>query len=266
MVFILPEQEDMMGHFADPVSFLRAYGDVYEKQRGVPVKIGLQDIPYYECFEQELLEMVLERVFSEDGGEPRVAGAENMLEAFRQCRFFDEELYNVATLAIIKGVAMLLDRIDQEVQQQNFLSVRYLYFYTTEPVDLTRVLIEPCLQCIEQPRALVQRMLDVKKSIEDVNMQLKEVGMSFLADDGRLRCRINLSDVLLGRSRIEHYNLVNICESVFDLVLVKAAGMAPENGYLYVMEFYSEYITFDVGSEESIACIKVYLDGLLAKY
>ncbi|KHN69933.1 hypothetical protein CWI42_041290 [Ordospora colligata] len=266
MTLMLPEQEDMMGHFADPVSFINAYTHVYEKQKGVPVKIGLQDILYYEWFEQALLEMVLERVFSKDGGEPRVVEAEDALESFRQHRFFDEEFYNVATLVIIKGVAMLLDRIDQEVCQRSFVNVRYLYFYTIMPVDLTRILIEPCLECIEQPKVLMQTMLEVKKSVEDVNMQLNEVDVSFLADDARLSCRINLSDVLLGPARIKHYSLNNIYGSVFDLVLVRAAGMTSENAYLYVMEVYSEYITFEIGPEELVECLKEYLNKLMTGY
>lgn len=259
----LPEQESMMREFADPVDFIGKYVDVYEKQRGVPVKVYLEDISYYERFEAVFLDMVLRQVLSPGPGDLNVPEAEALLAGFCSRQFFDERFYLESTLVLIKGIAVLIDRVDQEVQRGDFGNLRYLYHYTTDPIDLTRVLAGPYAQYVEDPCVLAGKMSELRRTVEFVNGQVEGAGRSFLADDRRLRDRMNLSEGILGPQRVERYEARDVYRSIFDLLMVRAGGMCVEEGYMYIMGFCSEYVVCDVGSESDIQGLKEYAGALL---
>ncbi|AFM98128.1 hypothetical protein EHEL_040770 [Encephalitozoon hellem ATCC 50504] len=265
MKLSLDEQEGVMKEFADPVEFIKGYVDVYEKQRGVPVKVYLEDISYYERFEPMFLDLVLKRALSEGSSDLNFPEVEELLHAFCGKEFYDERFYLESTLVLIKGIAILVDRVDQEVQRRMFDNVRYLYYYTTEPIDLTRVLVDPCTRCIQDPPALVKEMAKLRETVGFVNKQLEDVGNSFLANDRRLKDRMNLSEGILGQKRIEKYRIEDVYGSIFDLLMVKATGMDMESGYVYIMGFCSEFIMSEVGEEDAILHLKEYANGLLIK-
>lgn len=254
-----------MKEFSDPVEFIREYVDVYEKQRNVPVKVYLEDISYYERFEPIFLDLVIGRALSEGSSDLNLPEVEELLHEFCKKEFYDERFYLECTLVLIKGIAILIDRVDQEVQRQNFNNLRYLYYYTTEPIDLTRMLVDPYTRYIEDPQILVSRMAELRRTVEFVNKQVKGVGSSFLAKDSRLKDRMNLSEGILGQKRIDDYKIEDVYGSIFDLLMVKATGMEVELGYVYIMGFCSEFLVSELGDEESILRLKEYANSLLSK-
>lgn len=260
----LDEQRGVMKEFADPVEFIRDYIDVYEKQRSVPVKVYLEEISYYERFEPMFLDLVLGKALSE-GSDLNFPEVEELLQTFCSKEFYDERFYLESTLVLIKGIAILIDRVDQEIQKRKFDNVRYLYYYTTESIDLTQVLVDPYTRYIQDPPALVSKMGELRETVEFVNRQLEGVGNSFLVNDKRLKERMNLSEGILGQKRIEKYKIEDVYRSIFDLLMVRATGMDVESGYVYIMGFCSEFLVSEVGDEKTILCLKEYASGLLSK-
>ncbi|KMV66289.1 hypothetical protein M970_040790 [Encephalitozoon cuniculi EcunIII-L] len=261
----LVEQEEVMREFGDPVEFIRKYIDVYERQRSVPVKVFLEDVSYYERFEPRFLDLVLKRALSEESADLNLPEVEALLCSFREKEFYDERFYLESTLVLIKGIAILVDRVDQEVQRNDFRNLRYLYYYTDEAIDLTRILVGPYTRYVEDPQVLVSKMPELRNAVELVNKQLEGVGRSFLADDERLKDRVNLSEGILGTRRIERYVTEEVYGSIFDLLIVKATGMDVDSGYLYIMGFCSEFLVHEAGSEETILRLKEYAAALLSK-
>lgn len=264
MDFSIVEQEEVMGDFHDPTDFVRTYIDVYIKQRNVPVKVYLRDLPYYEKFEPAFLDMVLGRSLS-TASVLNFPEMETLLAGFSNEDFYDKEFYLGCTLVLIKGVAVLVDRVDQEVQRSDFSNIRYLYYYTIEPVDMTWVLVDRCSRHTDEPARLVEEMSSLRGTVDFINNQLCGVGRSFLASDRRLLDRISLSEKIVGSSRTERYEVGDVYKCIFDLVMVAADRMDVESGYLYIMEFCSEYMTAELGSEESIAHLKEYSSTLLSR-
>lgn len=265
MRFVLAEQEEMMNDFDDPVEFVRAYTNMYIRQRDVPVKVYLDDIVYYRKFESMFLDVVLKRSLSADAPILNFPEVESLLFEFRNREFYDKRFYLESTLILIKGIAILVDRVDQEVQRHEFSNVRYLYYYTTQPVDLTRVLVEACSSCVKQIDRLVKSMSELRNTVSYINKQLEGLDRSFLADDKRLKDRMDLSDRILGMERVEKYSVDGVYGRVFDLVADAADKMEASNGYLYVMEFCSEYLTAELGQDDSIARLKEYSTSLLKR-
>lgn len=266
MNFCLVEQENMMNDFSDPIDFIRAYTDVYGKQMTVPVKVYLEDLPYYKRFEAVFLDTVLRQSLSTGEATLNFPEVEVLILDFKDQPFYDKQFYSSSTLILIKGIAILIDRVDQEVRKCDFSNIRYLYYYTTEPIDLTRILVSLCSKNMNDPALLVTKMAELKTILNFVNAQLESIGSSFLAHDKRLKDRMTLSEDLLGIRRVEEYSIKDVHRCVFDLVAVKASGMKTNEGYLYVMEFCSEYLTTEVGNEESIAHLKEYSNSLLDKH
>lgn len=262
MRLVLPEQEALLRSFSDPTDFVKTYLDVYRKQISVPVKVYLDDIPYYQVFESEFLDAVLRQSLSSpvDFGE-----IEAMMCSVERERFYDRRFHSESTLILIKGIAVLVDRVDQEVQRQDFSGVRHLFHYTAEPVDLTLVLTVQCSRCIRNPQQLVGRIGELRSAVEFVNAQLEDVGRSAFAEDKRLRDRMSLSENVLGRERRERYEMGDVYQSVFDLVAVAADAMDVSEGYVYIMEFCSEFVTVGLGSEDVVEGLKRHAGAMLGE-
>jgi hypothetical protein len=259
----ISEQEELLQDFKCPLDFIECYTRTYIKQLDVPTKVQLTDIPYYSKFECAFLEDVLNQALAQEADRMIFRRMEELLWGFRSHKYYDRRFYDETSLVLIKGISVFVDRIDQEIRKRNYSNIRHLYYYCSDKIDVGEILVGRLVENIKDVDFVIREMGEMEKAVEFINGEIRDAGTSCFSRDKRLRSRVVLSDQMLGVERVGEYKRDELYRYIMDAMKMEGACRDVNEGYLFIMEFYSGCITGGMGSEEMLRELKEYADSLI---
>lgn len=264
MKMCIREQEEIIkGAFKNPVEFIEAYKKMYNKQSIVPVKLQLSEIPYYCIFQKELLEGVLEVVQRKVICPDYLCNLEEALYDFQESEFIDLSFLTSTKLILIKGIAILMDRIDQEMKSYDFTNINLFFKYNSSPIDLTKHLSLYLENSWVHFSELIVKLKELREAIDLINYKLDGIELSRMSEEPELLARINISVIFLGEERKVNYDYLIVCESLRLNLETKAKNMEQNEGFMYIMGFISEYLTSGMSDDALLENLKIFAYSLI---
>lgn len=245
--------DELLGDFSSPLDFVSVYSANYDRQAQVPYKVFRDMIPYFSSFDITFLDHLFQHILAntESPGslEEYLLHVENVILECRTRRFYDKEFYDLCCLIYIKALAFLVDQCEFKVlsyslsqKKKDFVPyVKLLYRFSSERLDLRRLFTKMVRTNLENAVDVVNDLESVGNLIKETNSMLREIPeLTKFNADKRYLDRLNISEKIVGSSRIEEYSFESTLNAVLDSIEAESKKMPKEQGYIRIMDFISE--------------------------
>lgn len=174
----IPEQQELLREFDDPLEFMMLYIHIFEQQLRCSTKVFLHQIPYYKKFQIDFLNRLLQLCLDEPLNQLTLVGIEEKLYEWRNRKLYCPEFYACCVSSVLKGMNILLDRAEAEVLSGNLDALPLLYRYSFYKIDVTGLLKQTTLEELSRDNYAVIRTL--RDSVKRLNDLLKTATTSGL--------------------------------------------------------------------------------------
>ncbi|KAI5177598.1 hypothetical protein PAEPH01_2488 [Pancytospora epiphaga] len=142
----IPEQNELLRDFQDPIEFMLLYISLYEQQLCCSTKVYLHQIPYFAKFQIDFLRKTLELGSEGTSGLITLDSLESVLVAFHKKPFYDEIFYSHTIEILFKGLNISLDYVLSEIMNGCYDNIGFLYKYLPYDIDLTKLIAQQAME------------------------------------------------------------------------------------------------------------------------
>ncbi|KAF5139720.1 hypothetical protein AAJ76_1900046273 [Vairimorpha ceranae] len=270
MQYTIKEHEMKKKNYKTPIDFIEDYIIMYSKQAKVPYKLYFKNLEYSKIYEISLFNYLVETKIE------NYQILENLLKKMVVMQWCDHTFYNLTLSIFIKGVAIALDKVIQQVEVLDFTNVNFLYFYSNANINLYFVMALKIVNCLHITKENKNREIKLKildtfwfllvkcyKDIENINRALTSYNQSQFINNEELKKRVFIPEILLGSKRIDIYERKQLMSCILQEIKIKAQKMCTEKLYIFIVNLISELIIREICDESELVDFHEYSRDLL---
>ncbi len=242
----IPEQEEIMKDFEDPVEFLINYITVFKNQLNCSMKVFLNEIPYYKKFHVDFIKKILEISINEPIETSSIFIIEEIILFFKDQPFHDKDFLICCASIMFKGYNILLSRAEEEILNDNFVNIGILYKYSSYDIDISNYLIKETAKKIINNNYKAIEIF--KNNIDIINNKIKNIEKSKLFEifdkNEEELINIKLHKDLLGTSRKYNYVFIELMDFIIQELKDFYAKTINTNTYYKIVEITEELANY----------------------
>lgn len=236
-------QNSMLKLWECPITFIKAYAQVYNSQINKKRKILFSTLNRKEDFEMKFLSMLY------DENLEKYKKIEKEILKMREMEYYDSGFYLYIKELYLRSVLILIDKADttvlETINKKNITDTHSLienimifYIFTDLNIDINMLFLEKITTNFEDylknPKILIDKVLEFQNVLRKLNKRLRKLEVSAFISDNYFRSRIYLSMNIQGFKRMNSYNtdfLIHFINELKIYILKLEKSLA----YLHVM-------------------------------
>ncbi|WUR03359.1 uncharacterized protein VNE69_04181 [Vairimorpha necatrix] len=282
MEFTIKEHEMKNTMYKSPLTFIRDYIFMYNKQATVPYKLYFQDMQYSHYYEKSLITF-LTRPSKDNTFIDNFLEIDEILETTKSLMFYDKAFYHNTLSIYMKSIAIVIDKTITEMEMLDFTNIDILYLYSHENINIYKILVNNILKNIVITQTNTSRDINIEIKpqiwfyfvkcvdiIENINRRLvdldnrkiKEIPSRYCNEFALLK-RICIPENIIGQNRINQYSKADLLENMFNKIKELIDGANNDKKYIFLSNFISEMILRELCNEQELDKYIKYSKGLL---